>query len=756
MPGGKAKTKKPLKDPLKQQKEQQRQKQVPKKPRVKHDNFESMKQARADPRMGVNGDTTRLDLSTQIKTLVEPLPISQIILEDWARGFVMKAMEKGFMSFVEIPSIPYFAYCYVVETMKALIVNDPQLAVNVPYVLLATCRALRTKSVPFGNGETSYSSSVDAPGLPAVFRVVGYVPYGYTWCLGVPVDTTIVNLRFPTLNNIVPGYTTAIGATAFQRLCQILVEDDPTGPFRLVLTSSKTELDNDVSAFAYQRPSLECIGLGTNGAATSGFTYPLNLEVPIFRPQFAALTSTLPSGALLNRFGNLHANCAGDGTFLAAGQASWFKEHMWKMQRPPKLHPVDFNEFVDVAAKWIVNIQQAWTNDPENGLANPADVQCALTLQEMSILLRNVVMTAFKETQAGVHALYPATPLSQNDDAFVPFVVGSNTCFICQTDMTLPVPLIENIRALVHRMIHRGGNDWEVFIPVLGQYNETVLSEDDYVYTRGPTEYPAFLPASTIGKKKKLGSEVGPLAPLAETVISLVDGSSSAGFVCINDPYALRQLTSFWEEWLKKSGVASYSTDVGVLGTEAGINALVSINMTRITGVLNIGKKKVLADKKKALEGLIDERAQGLSKNMHRPVQSYLAQEAVMDSSQSKILATAYEQIQSVWILPTLRGRVDDLNALTPVRWQAISSEPYAQVLVNNTQGITLDSLHANYAAKLVRGKLQPPTDWELLFKTLSQQGRGGILSGLVGKFADMIIPGAGDVVRTVGGAIGI
>jgi len=41
-------------------------------------------------------------------------------------------------------------------------------------------------------------------------------------------------------------------------------------------------------------------------------------------------------------------------------------------------------------------------------------------------------------------------------------------------------------------------------------------------------------------------------------------------------------------------------------------------------------------------------------------------------------------------------------------------------------------------------------------FEEMAKQGRGGILSGLVSSFANMVIPGSGALISGIGDAIGV
>jgi len=526
-------------------------------------------------------------------------------------------------------------------------------------------------------------------------------------------------------------------------------------------------MDRDVSAFAYTPQSIERVGLGTNGTGSGGWVYPVGLEVPIHRPQWCALTSSAFPPSQLQRYANLHATATGDATFLAAGQLTWFTENRWRMQRQPKLHQIDFNEFAEVVALWVQGIQQAFFDEPNQAATSPETIICPLTLLEMSLLLRNLLMTAFKDTQAGVHALYPVIPTADTDNQFVPFVVSSATAFLASIDFRLPMPIIENVRSLVHRLVHRGGNDWEVFIPVLGQYNGEVLNEADFNFVIPgvvPQVVPSFFPSSDILKKKVTSKSGLVYLPFAESPISLIDGSYSGGIACINDPTTLKNLAARWEAWLS-GNIMNYSTNLGILGTEKGINILTSINMTRIYGLTpeDLGRqgykfhdKEALAAKKQAQLDFVDVRTETAKLNRRLGSSPYVDQQISIDISQSKFLATAYEQLQSVWILPSVRVALNDLNQVTPVRWQSLMTEPYWAVRTNGEVGEIGFDLHRTYASKLVRARLAKDTDWEILFKTMESEGRGGILSSLVGKFANAIIPGAGDVVQAIGSAIGV
>jgi hypothetical protein len=446
---------------------------------------------------------------------------------------------------------------------------------------------------------------------------------------------------------------------------------------------------------------------------------------------------------------------------------SWFDEEKWIMQRPPKLHPIHLEDFVDVVGKWVRGMQQNYVNDPSNAGADFTALQCSLTLQETTILIRNVLMTAFKNTQASVHGMYPVVPSSNVDDQFVPLIVSSNTCFLTNVDMSLPKILLENIRCLISRFVHRSGDDYEFFIPVLGQDAFYVYDPANYQYTPAVGDpIPSFRPASEIGKKKMSGKGGDYYAPLVEAAIDMIDGSYTSGYACINDPNALRQLTKLWEDWLKNTGLSTYSAPLSHLGTEDGVNVLCSVNMTRVTGQVQIDnalprwdghytiKKNHHVETLNPEGEIVDTRFLD-GKKTAKVNQALAEQVAVLDTAQSCLLSVAYEEFQAAWILPRIKQVLNTGTQITAVRWQGLSSEPFAAILTNGVEGIDLDSLYSAYAAKLVRSKLQPPTNWDEQFATLEATGKGGILTSLVSGFANALIPGAGKVVNAIGNALG-
>jgi len=140
---------------------------------------------------------------------------------------------------------------------------------------------------------------------------------------------------------------------------------------------------------------------------------------------------------------------------------------------------------------------------------------------------------------------------------------------------------------------------------------------------------------------------------LAEQVISLVDGNTSGaftGYVAINDPTRLLELTNLWNTWISQLNVATFSVPLIQMGTEKGIKGLSSVSMTRHWTYLPQSLTKGRSKSKSKMSGFEDSR---LAKNRKLVSTPYAVKQALAESSQGPIIATAWEEILSIWILPT-------------------------------------------------------------------------------------------------------
>jgi hypothetical protein len=268
--------------------------------------------------------------------------------------------------------------------------------------------------------------------------------------------------------------------------------------------------------------------------------------------------------------------------------------------------------------------------------------------------------------------------------------------------------------------------DVQSYVPVLGQYFDDALVAADYSFTAAGVNYPSFtVPTfkkyTTDAKTQKRTENIVPELP-----ISLVDGNSSGVYLFINDPNQLRSLAMLWDDWIKTTGLQNFSVQLGTFGTEQGIKPLCSIAMTRHWAVIPPSMKIKLQD-------FVDERFK-VRKRTFQTI--YSGRSVLADTSQGTILAAPYEQVLQTWILPVNHVQVTtDVNNTQLQRWQAMMGEPYYVPVTTGETGLSLDTLHDNYASKMVKSKLAQGDDWTEFFKTMAQQGRGGILSALGGFF---------------------
>jgi len=230
---------------------------------------------------------------------------------------------------------------------------------------------------------------------------------------------------------------------------------------------------------------------------------------------------------------------------------------------------------------------------------------------------------------------------------------------------------------------------------------------------------------------------------MLETAISLVDGSSGSSLVQINDPARLKTLVTLWNTWLTNSGVATYSSQLGSVGTEKGITALSSISMTRhVTTVPESIKATMQLN--------TDIRLLKPSNTAMRAT-VFSGYQAFADSSQGTIIASLYEQVLGVWILPWILTEDAALTDSTLTqRWQFIQGEPYLASLSSGVDGVLLSDLHMAYAARMTKAKLGVEDDWVDFFREAAQKGRGGILSSLVASFVSNAFPSIGPIAKSI------
>jgi len=458
---------------------------------------------------------------------------------------------------------------------------------------------------------------------------------------------------------------------------------------------------------------------------------------------------------------------AGDPCFLGAMMSTAITSKQLATQRNHRLKPVNFLEFAEVMAMWVQGIIQAYYNDTAETLTatTATNVICPLSLQEMMLCLRNTIMGGFKSSQSAVQGIYPFVPSSSGDNQFVPYVSAVGTCPINTLDMQLPVPLIENVKALAGRVV-KYKVDTVHILPILGQYSADLLSSSDYQVTYTipggtATTVNAFATGPFMFKEEVDTKGNTTRTALVEPQISLVDGSYTSGLLMINDPENLKRLITIWNQWLTSTGVQTYSVQTGTMSTEPGINVLCSIAMTRIwanLSLFNIKGEKKERKRSSSVDNFRIVDVRGMMANRKAMLTSpFAGKKVIIDTSQGKMISAAYEQVLATWILPTDDDEViAGANSTVTQRWQFIMCEPYSQPRTSGESGITLSALHLAYASKMLKGKFANQDDWTVFFSECAKLGRGGILSGIVADLVSSFFPAAAPIAKGIAGMIPI
>jgi len=212
-------------------------------------------------------------------------------------------------------------------------------------------------------------------------------------------------------------------------------------------------------------------------------------------------------------------------------------------------------------------------------------------------------------------------------------------------------------------------------------------------------------------------------------------------------------LSQSWNQWLKDSGITTYSMTTGTASSEKGINILFSSNMTRHWFPAQGGQENDPRTQRRLVsDRFLTQRNKGVLAS------PYALRNAVADSAQSIPLAAAYAQVQKIWVLPLIESEINLAveNSTTPSRWQILMSEPYLMNASSGFDGLSLSEMHSVYAQKMTKGRDSPMNDWDVFFVEAAKQGRGGVLASLIGGALSSFFPAASGIINTVASIVPI
>lgn len=673
-----------------------------------------------------------------------------------AVAVVSFAVERGFQEFSINDSVPSWALIYLSQVLINYTQNTVPMTTDIPLWLAILGQALVPCTVPTRTGKVTYKwelDTLDATTLyPSGTVQMGPLAYSKAWNIGVIGDTT-VNGNFFEINPPL-AYSTANGQAAFESLMSFLASyadgqnlENLKKMMKRVPSNASNAYSLDVSCFAVNSPQA-----GGGFANAGGWNTEIKSEVPVATPLLAGVKSKSSTTGQDTQRGPLFSHFfAGDGLFLGGMLVGMLSPKQVRFRIPPVFHGYDLLEFVDTLCKAVTLATQEIVDDP----AFPAEIEAnpglvdtikfPFTLQEIALMMRATIMTAFKDTQFMVQGLYEILPSDVNDNQFVPLVSGFGTCSLPGTsDMLLPMLLAENIRSSTYRSNngYKGGESNPKFvIPVLGKYHADTLDLESYsVFYKNAAgdvvTIPMFLdPADGmfVDQKHKRRS-VGKGSVGVEAPIDLIDGKTGSTFVAINDPGALSGLITAWNQRI--TAISSHFTQLTTVGTEGGVPLLTTGIGTRNwvpvggedqEGVLSTGgpRKRTLTDR------IVKEKPKRLGTS------PYVLRQIAGHTFNTPPFASPWETIQQNFIFPVCLIQSSSIveASTTFQRTASLQQEPYQMSEVESAAALSLDESHAKFATMMIKGKFAAESEVDAFFRQAAEKGQGGILSSLAASF---------------------
>jgi len=706
------------------------------------------KQVKRPLTMSIVNDKSSISTVNAQPTITIYLALSPGAIWGVVQQYLSMASSRGFLATASSGD-PYFAAVYMVNVILAFARGAVPAAATVPKWLLNLGRAIAPKTVPLGTGFVRYAFNTDA--FPTVYTPASNSPigsgvYGYEyllWSLG----TTTTDL-FP--NAVAPGgYTDAAGIRAWSLLTTFMV-DEKNPNTMMVPVTSKTPFDTNVSAFAFAQE-----GRGLGAGVDFSLAVVLGLEVPVHTPCLGTFVAPSAEFIPLSRYSRFNITWSGD----AMATSLMFNAlcHSTKslgFKRNLRLKYLDFNEFLDVLALYVSALQTQAMRTPGGPVTiSPASLICPLSLQEVGLLFRNEMMTAFADSQSATQASYPRFPNAVTDNEFVPFVMSTTTAPLQSTAMRLPIYLVENLKCLKGRPVigknKRGQRKLQtIYLPVVGQYYSDQLDQANYTYPDGDGGFlPSFTTLASVMRRKRRENKDSTVkfAPEVEAPISYIDGSSGINYVFINDLTRLTALALLWNNWITQ--FSAYSISLSVMSGDYGPSALCSIGTTRHWALASEAYKQRVAD-------VEDDRLINATLST-----AYADKQAVVTTTHDPMIDGVVKTALNLWVLPQNWSKSGPTlpNSTFFTNLQIITEEPFSLASTSGDNGSSLAQLHSTYAASMVKGVASDKPVLEEFLLNAEKTGHGGILSSLLAEAAGKFLgPAVGDVAKTVANIIPI
>jgi hypothetical protein len=669
-------------------------------------------------------------------------------------GIISYALQRNFAAITPDPNFPYHAFVYIATMLQSAMSSASPKSQKVPMFLKDLMDAISPCHVKFANGFQAYNWDLDFDAAAAPYTY-DLRPTGLprNWNIGV-VSTSVVNNLWHTINPPT-AYTEADGVKAWTSLLEFYegLQVDQS-QLRIVDAGGPGRYISDVSAFAAVGKTL-----GNSGTDIGGFGAVASSEVPIRNPLFSCFAK-IPSGQITDpgRFPAYNITKSLDSIALGGIMCSGYAPKLIGSKLYPVLKNVDFMRFVEVIALWLTGAARLAAGSAEDKGYLDIDASTytlQMTLQEFELLLRNLMMNAFGNTQFFIQGCYP-TDNFNNSNPFLPFVSGQGTYPVNEgTDMRLPQFLIENIRSLTS--VVQKGNNPVCFLPVLGKYAKVELNWKDYYYLIPGSEVPQYIffdPTTAVKERGVVIKGKMETAYSAETVISLVDGSTGSSYVAINAPFAMTTLSEKWNQLMDK--ISPFVNTLTTLGNDAGISVLRMLTNTQVH-FMNVEKHPSLPANRKVVDrDLPDRFEKRFGSDVLTSTSPYQKVMLHAWNFYDPPMAQPFQLIQNIWISSDFQLWFSGTNneIVTEVKIISYAREPNVMTYTGGDDQTTFYLKHLNYANMMLRARNGEVSMQDTLLKELEKQGRGGILSSLVGGLIKTIAPGSAKIVDTVSGFI--
>jgi len=676
------------------------------------------------------------DRSININPLITVTSLWSVLLPMYSialsRGFQSRAYAAG------IPSAVYYSFVYLEQLLAGAVLDASPMMTNVPRWLRLLYQGLRPTSQVFKTGEVSYKflESGDDPTLATAPPPKIDLTDKSSFNFGVPVASSGVVNGYP-IQLPSGGYTTELGEASATLLFEFFSERDQINKspmWEMVPLTEQCATTHDGSAYAAVYSEVGSAALSPGGMTVEYFSECF-IDKPLMA-KFTAydLTSQRVSGS--SRIGG------GGACYCGARVLELRQERGIASKAKPVFKTIDFFELVDVLAFTLAMAEEFAVADQSR---SSVPTECPLTFQDFCILLRQVVMSY------NIHAQAQAMDLDDfNGEGFYAFIptsggIGKDIASLVQ----LPLLLVENMRNLERKTAHDKKSKQTIFdvSPVWGFYANQNLPTN-YTYTNGAAQIPLFRVAA------------GEL-PINLLDLSLPDGSPPVKTFIDANCTLLQSNVEIFNEYI--TSLKPYLMSLSTVGTEHGISALTAIAMTNHytnfvpdsldngqppaeSGVTTPGKVLKRHPSKTKVLGKVEKKRMKTVKAITtaQGTSAYDTLNYISYTSSQRIVASAYNQIHQLYILPSNRTGSAQEFARNVTSMQVSNIEPYSKAICTvptSTDFTLVESIlvrdrHLAIASAMVKPALAGANQVEIILQEAALKGRGGIVGEMIGAFA--------------------